>query len=158
MPSVPFCLRATRCTSVQSFTNIGGQARNNIAALDATTAAATSWNPSATGGATQVTALALDGTTLFAGGMFTSIGGQSRDNLAALDTSTGVALAFDAGSNQGGIATLAIRGSTLYVGGIFANLGGQPRKNIAVLDKASGTATSWSPAAADAVSVIVAGP
>ena len=31
------------------FTSIGGQARNSIAALDATTGAATAWDPNASG-------------------------------------------------------------------------------------------------------------
>src|SRR5437016_1884977 len=72
-----------------TFTNIGGQARNNIAALDATSAAATSWNPN---GNNTVYTLLVDSsgasTTVYAGGDFTSIGGQLRNRIAALDGST----------------------------------------------------------------------
>ena len=46
------------------FTSIGGQPRNYIAALDAT-GAATNWNPNANA---EVNALALGGSTVYAGG------------------------------------------------------------------------------------------
>ncbi len=65
-----------------SFTSIGGQAGNHIAALDATTGNATAWNPNAS---RNVYALAVSGTTVYAGGYFLSIGGQARMCIAALD-------------------------------------------------------------------------
>jgi predicted small secreted protein len=51
--------------------SIGGQSRNYIAVLDATTGEATAWNPNASSG---VLSLAVSGTTVYAGGAFNSIG------------------------------------------------------------------------------------
>lgn len=66
------------------FTNIGGQARAYIAALDAVTANsgnATNWNPSPDG---DVYAIAVSGTTIFAGGYFSSIGGKDNPYFSAI--------------------------------------------------------------------------
>ena len=63
-----------------SFTAIGGQARNRIAALDAATGVASSWNPDAN---STVRTLVVNGSTVYAGGDFTSLGGQSRNDIAA---------------------------------------------------------------------------
>jgi hypothetical protein len=68
------------------FTIIGGQTRNNVAALDATTGAADpAWNPNASA---PVLALAVAGSTVYAGGGFTSIGGGPQPYLAAIISST----------------------------------------------------------------------
>ena len=126
------------------FTSIGGQSRNHIAALDATTGTATSWNPNAGGGlATTVVSLAVSGSTVYAGGNFTSIGGQPRNGIAALDSTTGMATSWNPDANSG--AVLAVSGSMVYVGGGFTIIGGQPRNYIAALDAVTGAATSWNP-------------
>ena len=62
-----------------TFTNIGGQTRNRIAALDAASGTATSWNPNANG---TVRAIQPAGYGVYAGGSFTSIGGLARSYLA----------------------------------------------------------------------------
>jgi hypothetical protein len=128
-----------------TFTLIGGQPRNHIAALDATTGTATSWNPYA-GGATytSVLALAVSGSTVYAGGNFLSIGGQTRNNIAALDAGSGAATAWDPDAD-GRVKALAVAGSTVYVGGEFTGIVGQPHY-IAALDAGSGAATVWNPA------------
>ncbi len=78
----------------EEFGHIGGQTRDNIAALDATTntSNATSWDPNAS---SQVYALAVSGSTVYAGGNFGSIGGQTRVNIAAINTLTGVVTSWN---------------------------------------------------------------
>ncbi len=71
------------------FGGFGGQSRRNIAALDATTAKATSWDPGTSPQYSYVDALAVSGHTVYAGGSFGSIGGQSRNGIGALSASTG---------------------------------------------------------------------
>jgi hypothetical protein len=74
------------------FTRMGGKARGHIAALDARTGRVSAWNPSASGKVasyTGVSALAVSGSTVYAGGLFSSIGGRRRSYLAALDMRTG---------------------------------------------------------------------
>ena len=120
-----------------SFTVIGGQTRHCIAALNASSGAATAWNPNATKetGYVSVSALAVSGSTVYAGGLFSSIGGQNRNNIAALDASSGLATAWD--PDAGGdypydyVQALAVSGSTIYVGGPFTSIGGQNRGYLA---------------------------
>jgi len=133
------------------FTNIGGQPRNKIAALDATTGAATEWNPDAGCGCrgvpkclASVRALAVSGSTVFAGGHFCSIGGQPRRHIAALDATTGAATAWDPNANDA-VLSLALSGATVYGGGWFSSIGGQARAYIAALDATTGAATAWDP-------------
>lgn len=131
------------------FTTIGGQARNRIAALDATTGAVLSWYP--TGGANgTVQTMVVSGNVLFVGGIFTSIGGQARNGIAALDVTTGAVLSWypTGGLTSGstpGINTFVLSGNTLYVGGFFTTIGGQTRTNIAALDATTAAVLSWYP-------------
>ena len=68
------------------FTSIGGQTRNHIARLDATTGLADSFDPNANGIVYSI-AVQADGKIL-AGGMFSSIGGQTRSLFARLTNDT----------------------------------------------------------------------
>jgi Domain of unknown function (DUF5122) beta-propeller len=128
------------------FASIGGQNRNHIAALDATTGLATAWDPDASFGFNNsyVLALAVDGSTVYAGGTFDQIGGASRTNLAGLDVTTGNATVWYPQPNNE-VQSLVVLGSTVYAGGYFTTIGGQPRNRIAAVDKVNGFATSWNP-------------
>ncbi|MCX7013312.1 MAG: hypothetical protein NTW86_12290 [Candidatus Sumerlaeota bacterium] len=131
------------------FTDIGGQRRINLAALDAATGLATAWDPSVTGGYAilsipSVQALAVSGSTVYVGGTFTSIGAQTRHNLAAVDATTGVANDWD--PNVGGpVEAIAVSRSAIYAGGSFRGVGGVWRNGLAALDAATGRATAWDP-------------
>ena len=70
--------------------------------------------------------LAVSGSTVYAGGDFTSIGGQTRNRIAALDAATGLATAWDPDADNRVLA-LAVSGSTVYAGGQFTRIGGKPR-------------------------------
>ena len=80
------------------FTSIGGQTRNRIARLDATTGLADSFDPNADGSVYSI-AVQADGKIL-AGGDFTSIGGQTRNRIARLDATTGLADSFNPNAND----------------------------------------------------------
>jgi hypothetical protein len=128
--------------------SIGGADRNFIAALNDTNGNATSWDPNAS---SFVRALAVDGSTVYAGGGFTSIGGQSRNRIAALDAGTGNATSWDPDS-QGVVNELAVDGSTVYVAGSFSgpnSIGGADRNRLAALDTGTGSATGWDPNVSD---------
>src|SRR5262249_23164258 len=131
-----------------AFTSIGGQARNYLAALDATTGSATPWNPSASGGGDipWVWSLAVSGdaNTVYAGGGFTSIGGQPRNHIAALDASSGNATPWNPNADYS-VYSLAISGdgATIYAGGLFNIIGGQVHPGFAALDASTGEANPF---------------
>jgi hypothetical protein len=126
-----------------AFSSIGGQARAWLAGLDATTGLATTWNPSpSTGVGSGITALLVNGSTVYAAGSFSTIGGQPRNTLAALDAATGAATAWNPNPNAL-VRSLALSGSTLFIGGDFSTVGGQPRLRFAGVDVATGSPASW---------------
>jgi uncharacterized membrane protein YtjA (UPF0391 family) len=130
------------------FTAIGGQPRDRIAALDATTGIATAWNPSASGGVYALAvapSIAGDGSnTIYVGGAFTYIGKQSRWYIAALDASSGLATDWNPNADDV-VYTLGVNGSTVYAGGKFYAIGRQRRNQVAALNAATGDATAWNP-------------
>lgn len=123
------------------FTSIGGQVRNRIAALDATTGLATPWNPNANN---SVLALAVSGGVVYAGGSFSNIGGQVRNRIAAVDAVTGAVTGWNPNASNT-VNALAASNGLVYAGGIFTTIGGQARNRAAALSIASGLATSWNP-------------
>ncbi|MEY2538879.1 MAG: hypothetical protein QOG67_2619 [Verrucomicrobiota bacterium] len=137
------------------FGTIGGQPRASIAAISATDGNATSWDPSGhyfTGPAVVET-LAVADSTVYAGGVFTTIGGQTRNNVAALSATDGTATTWDPNPNSE-VATLAVSDQLVYVGGYFTTIGGQTRNKIAALNASDGTATSWDPDATATANVL----
>jgi hypothetical protein len=138
-----------------NFTTIGGQTRNRIAALDAATGLATTWNPNAGNWPSfpgpSVEALAVSGSTVFCGGFFTTVGGQTRNALAALDASTGLATTWNP-NVTGTVSALAVSGTTLYAGGDFTQVSGLGRGYIAAMNTfGTGGATFWNPSATSVV-------
>jgi hypothetical protein len=131
------------------FAVIGGQPRNKLARLDATTGLADSFDPNANG---FIICLALqpDGKILV-GGIFSgsnSIGGATRNYIARLDATTGGADSFNPNANAA-VRSIAVQADgRVLAGGNFSganSIGGQPRNYIARLDGSTGAADSFNP-------------
>ena len=141
-----------------SFTIVGGQPRAGLAALDATTGAVDrSWRADVAG---EVAALAAsaDGTTLYVGGLFTSVGGASRENLAAVAAATGAVTGWNPGANRL-VASLAASATRVYVGGKFARIGGAARAKLAAVDPNTGAVdTGFAPNADNWVAALALSP
>jgi chitodextrinase len=85
-----------------------------------------------------VRAIEADGTTVWVGGNFSTIGGVGRNGLAAVDAQTGaVHSAFDVSSN-GAVYGLGIGNGRLYAGGYFTTIEGVTQGRVASLDPVSG--------------------
>ncbi len=112
------------------FTSIGGQTRNHIARLDATTGLADSFDPNAN----DVSVNRGAGGRQDSGGRrFTSIGGQTRNRIARLDATTGLADSFDPNAN-GFVHSIAVQADgKILAGGYFTSIGGQTRSLFARL-------------------------
>jgi hypothetical protein len=124
-----------------TFTTAGGNAANNIArwdgsswsALGSGTSGGVAWEPG-------VSALAVSGSDVYAGGSFTTAGGQGASNIAKWDGSSWSAL----GSGiSGDVYALAVLGGDLYAGGYFTTAGGNAAANIAKWDGSSWSALGW---------------
>jgi hypothetical protein len=131
-------------TSVSPAGTFGNKAddvtRNRIFAFDATTGQIDpTFNPNL-GGA--VNSLTTDGTYVYAGGSFTSVGGSSAvQRVVKLDASGRVVAGFSAVPNKT-VNEVVVRGSRLYVGGSFTSIRSgtttSTRRALAALDTTSG--------------------
>lgn len=115
------------------FTEVGGQARVNLAHVGADLAVRP-WNPG-TNAVVQV--LLRQGSTLYVGGQFSILAGVARSRIGAVDTGTGAARAFNPGANST-VYALAGDGTRLFAGGIFTVAGGAARSNFAAFDPVTG--------------------
>ncbi len=127
------------------FSEIGGQTRYNLAALDPVTGVPTAWDPAVNGngGGAYLLALATSGPTVYVGGIFTSIGGQNRNFIAALN-GAGSATPWDP-SPDGPVWSLAATPTAVYAGGEFTQIGSATRNHLAAISPATGAATAWNP-------------
>jgi hypothetical protein len=124
------------------FANIGGKARNRLAAISLVTGVSGTWNPNPNG---IVRALWLTDTNAYVGGDFTTIAVASRRGFASLGlTGTGTAAALDlqilSASTVNLVRSLLLSGTTLYVGGQFTNSLGQQSALLTSVDTTTGLA------------------
>ncbi|GAA1247747.1 hypothetical protein [Oryzihumus leptocrescens] len=160
----------TRVYGGGSFTAAGdgstSTARNRLAAWDATTGALAPWSPSADN---TVEALSVDpgAGTVYAGGLFSTLGGAARARLGAVDAA-GSVTGFDAGLNGCNtrhttkdthsnpactpeVSGLAVGNGLLYVGGRFGSSGSSTRHDAAAFNLGNGNLVSWNPVSGDRV-------
>ena len=101
-----------------SFTTSGGNARPNIAAFSATTGSTLTWNPIPNA---PVYSMAVVGSKLAIGGMFTKVNGAGAYGLAFVSTGSGTLSTFAATSvvkvagKFGAIDAITTDGSSIYV-------------------------------------------
>jgi len=102
-----------------AFTAVDGVPRDGIARLRHDGSLDPGFVPPTVAG--RVDAIAVSGTTVFLGGGITAVGATARNNLAALDLTTGALLPFNQGVRgfSDTVETLLVSGTTLYVGGSF---------------------------------------
>ena len=140
------------------FMSFGGSSRARLASVDISSLTSVNLNSLNYGFGDMVNALALSGTTLYAGGIFTTAGGKQRNGLAAINGTTGAILDWDPNpvrtGGQSAVQSLVVssNGGSVYVGGSFTSIGGQNRNNLAKIDVVTGNAdATWNPNVDDAV-------
>ena len=154
-------------TQVRPPAGAAGQALSvgRVAAIDvATGAPIRTFNPNVTsndGTAPIVHSLAAKNGRVYVGGKFTTVGGQARRNLAAVDAASGAVAPFSAnvGTGTSVVHALAADASKLYVGGVFGSVNGTNRGNLAAVNPSTGAVdTAWKPRSNKIVREIEFGP
>jgi hypothetical protein len=115
------------------FTTAGGVAATNVAKWDGRAWSAFSSGVDSTSPwDAYVSALAVSGTNLYAGGHFTTAGGVAATNIAKWDGRAWSALGSGmVAYGSLGVSALAVSGADLYAGGYFSMAGGAPANAIA---------------------------
>ena len=126
-------------------------ARRYVAATQAATGFATSWDPNPNG---AVNALDVAEGTVYLGGAFTSVRQDAlttaaRRYVAAVDTVTAFATSWDPNPNNT-VNTVAVDGDAVYLGGAFTSVRqdastSTARARAAAVGVVTGFATPWSP-------------
>ncbi|GCE76118.1 PKD domain-containing protein [Cellulomonas biazotea] len=138
---------------------VGNVARANLLRFDVRTGVMDSGfapNPNA-----QIRAVVRspDGSRIYIGGNFTSVGGTARYRIAAFDAATGALITtFNAGTN-GQVRALAATNTTVYAGGIFTQAGSSSRTRLAAFNASNGALLPWNPTVDDgSVSALTVSP
>ncbi len=118
---------------------IGSSSRYHLAAIDANTGTVLPFDAGINTGTANdgIQALVLDGNTLYLGGKFGLIQGQSRKNFAAVDAGTGTLLPWNFPVNGWSVLAMALEDKTLRIAGQFTDVAGQSRNSMAALDTAT---------------------
>src|SRR3954471_21502320 len=107
-----------------------------IAAVDATTGDLLWMLPA--NNDVRALALSSDGSTLFAGGSFSTVAGQTHKHLAAIHVANHTFVSPWKGTASGMVRDLVVRGDTLFVAGTFASIAGATSKGIGAVSATNG--------------------
>ena len=132
---------------------------SNVAAIDVDTGVAIStWTPQVTDeNQAVVHSLAVKDDRVFIGGNFAAVGGEPRQNLAAVDAVDGEPtdglvdpfapqVTKTTGTLPPDVYTILPGDSKLYIGGLFSHVDGKGRANLAAFDLATDELDpSWTP-------------
>ena len=121
-------------------TSAGGVFRKGLAAIDATTGALDQSFQQDTDNAVLTFTKSVDGTKLFLGGSFTTIGGVARESLAKLDGATGALDTDFTPVVNNTVLDMDVEGNNLYIGGKFTRVSGKARARAARVNATTGGA------------------
>ena len=140
------------------FRSIAGKRRINFAALNTKTSKARGLTVSVSGRPVydrqeliprEVNTLELSGRALYIGGFFSTVAGGKRENVAALDVTSGRLLPWNPGVGTPREFAPYVTGivpgpKTIYVVGAFETIGGKRRPGAAAV-RPNGSVTAWDP-------------
>jgi|GEM_PF-3423349 len=128
-----------------NFTQVGDSLRKFVAHIDAT-GSVTSWDAHMEGNPPSIVrSMTLVGDSLFIGGYFGQIAGQTRYCFAVLSASDASLYNWAPGFS-GSIYSIVAKNNGLYVGGTFSHFtGSNTYNNLVRFDLPTGTASIWQP-------------
>jgi hypothetical protein len=141
-----------------NFSGIGGKSVDNLAELNPSTGAVRTsggqptFAPNPNNG---VFALAGVGSTIYAGGDFSSIAGADQSDLAGLNASNGSLVSGFKPAVNNTVFALAADGARLFAGGAFTSTGSQPQSDLAAINLTTGAPVStFKPSPGEPVSAL----
>lgn len=127
------------------FIRFNAVTRPDLAAFDLATGNLTAMNIGVSGPfSAYPNTLLVHNNRLYIGGEFSTIGGITRNNAAAIDLATGTVTGWNPNAN-GYVSALAARNDTVYLGGVFFEMGNTARRHLASVNANSGSLHSWNP-------------
>src|SRR4030095_11919444 len=99
-----------------------------------------SWDPNAN---STVKTIVLNGTSIYAGGSFTTMNATSRNYLAKLNNTTGASSNW--GTTNSTVENMIVDGSNIYLCGSFTQIGGITHNRCGGVFISSGNPLSFSP-------------
>ena len=128
-----------------NFTDVNGQTKNRIAALNPTTGAII--QQFAASSDATVRAIAATSSTVYLGGVTTAINGVTRSRVGAVNASDGSLLPFAPNAAGGNVFALAVSPdqSKVLVAGSFTTMNGSdnPGRGLAAVDPITGASLAW---------------
>jgi PKD repeat protein len=119
--------------STTTYTRPGLASYNlNTGLVDATFA------PTFAGGGINAVEASPDGTKLFVGGTFNTVGGVTHRKIVSLNPTTGAPVASFTGSTNGLVNAIAVSDTRVFIGGKFTTVNGAPMVGLASLDSTTG--------------------
>ena len=128
-----------------SFSTVASQSRRAFAQLNATAPTATGWNPDVRGAGSIGNVITRRGDTLYLGGTFTNVAGQSRRHIAALRASDAALLPWspEFGSPLDTVQDIAPTAEAIYVAGTFTSVASREIAGLAALHPQSALPLDW---------------
>jgi trimeric autotransporter adhesin len=130
----------------------GEVARNHAAAVNVETGALLPWNPNANN---TVQTIAVNGSTVYLGGAFGTVGGKTHTRLAAVDATTGAPIQTFKAKANAEVMSIAVGPTGLYAGGSFTLMDNVAHNYLAEVDLSTGAlVTGWTGTASAKVNAI----
>lgn len=124
--------------------SFGGEARRSASAFDLATGELLDWDPVIGGSPVALQAIHARAGKVFMGGLFSSVGGQTKISFAAVDINTAEVSPWNLNLNGAGqVRAITGQDNTVYVGGSFNSVGGQSRNRLAAVDASSGAVSAF---------------
>ena len=131
--------------------------RNNVLAYRLSTGELLPFSANLNGQALAIAA-SPDGSRIYVGGEFTSVNGQARSRIVALNAADGSVISSFNPKVGATVRALATAGDTVYAGGIFSNVGSVSRSRLAAFRAGDGALLPWNPKTDNRVNALVVSP
>ncbi|MDO9379201.1 MAG: PKD domain-containing protein [Nocardioidaceae bacterium] len=118
-------------------------ARSNLLAYDIRTGnLITAWAPTTNGEVNTITA-SPDGKRIYVGGTFTTVNGQTRSRIAALDPTTGATITAFQARADARVRAIVATSDTVYFGGLLSQIDGVARSKVGAVRASDGAILAW---------------